>query len=199
MKIICSDDDLPHLGKEAAILVPNHRYSLDFLTTGKKTRLENRFEMCSVMIPDQFGALGILKAMQKNSIKFMPIIGWNFWFTENIFLARNAQRDIKKIQDGIDELVNSKKPFWMTLYVMDRNIIYNFDSRFFSCQNHLTKSVIDPYKAEGSRFTKAKHEASEEIAKSKNYKSLKHHLQPRPTGFVTVVEQLRQNKVQIHN
>ena len=73
------------------------------------------------MIPDQFGALGILKAMQKNSIKFMPIIGWNFWFTENIFLARNAQRDIKKIQDGIDELVNSKKPFWMTLYVMDRN------------------------------------------------------------------------------
>ena len=51
----------------------------------------------------------------------MPIIGWNFWFTENIFLARNAQRDIKKIQDGIDELVNSKKPFWMTLYVMDRN------------------------------------------------------------------------------
>lgn len=152
LKIICSDDDLPHLGKEAAILVPNHRYSLDFLTT--------------VMIPDQFGALGILKAMQKNSIKFMPIIGWNFWFTENIFLARNAQRDIKKIQDGIDELVNSKKPFWMTLY------------------------------AEGSRFTKAKHEASEEIAKSKNYKSLKHHLQPRPTGFVTVVEQLRQNKSQ---
>ena len=33
------------------------------------------------MIPDQFGALGILKAMQKNSIKYMPIIGWNFWFT----------------------------------------------------------------------------------------------------------------------
>ena len=57
----------------------------------------------------------------------MPIIGWNFWFTENIFLARNAQRDIKKIQDGIDELVNSKKPFWMTLYVMDRNnTIVNF-------------------------------------------------------------------------
>jgi len=122
--------------------------------------------LTTVMIPDQFGALGILKAMQKNSIKFMPIIGWNFWFTENIFLARNAQRDIKKIQDGIDELVNSKKPFWMTLY------------------------------AEGSRYTKAKHEASEEIAKSKNYKSLKHHLQPRPTGFVTVVEQLRQNKSQ---
>lgn len=149
LKVICSDQDLNHLGKEAAILVPNHRYSLDFLTT--------------VMIPDQFGALGILKAMQKNSIKFMPIIGWNFWFTENIFLARNAPRDIKRIDDGILELVKSKKPFWMTLY------------------------------AEGSRFTNAKHEASEEIAKEKNYKSLKHHLQPRPTGFSTVVQQLRKN------
>ena len=143
------------------------------------------------MIPDQFGALGILKAMQKNSIKFMPIIGWNFWFTENIFLARNAQRDIKKIQDGIDELVNSKKPFWMTLYVMDRNnTIINYPS-----MTHCLSHVFDPLKAEGSRYTKAKHEASEEIAKNKNYKSLKHHLQPRPTGFVTVVEQLRQNKV----
>ena len=84
------------------------------------------------MIPDQFGALGILKAMQKNSIKFMPIIGWNFWFTENIFLARNAQRDIKKIQDGIDELVNSKKPFWMTLYVMDRNNTISTQNKEFS-------------------------------------------------------------------
>ena len=85
------------------------------------------------MIPDQFGALGILKAMQKNSIKFMPIIGWNFWFTENIFLARNAQGDIKKIQDGIDELVNSKKPFWMTLYVLDRNtIIFKFSTLHFA-------------------------------------------------------------------
>ena len=72
-----------------------------------------------------------------------------------------------------------------------------FRLKIFSCQNHVIESVIDSYKAEGSRFTKAKHGASEEIAKSKNYKSLKHHLQPRPTGFVTVVEQLRQNKVQI--
>lgn len=152
LKVFCSDDDLPHLGNEAAILIPNHRYSLDFLTT--------------VMIPDQFGALGLLKAMQKNSIKFMPIIGWNFWFTENIFLQRKAATDIKKIENGIDELVSSKTPFWMTLY------------------------------AEGSRFTKEKHLASEEIAREKNFKSLEHHLQPRPTGFMTIIKKLRQNRDQ---
>ena len=56
-------------------------------------------------------------------------------------------------------------PFWMTLY------------------------------AEGTRFTAAKHERAEEVAKEKNYKSLQYHLQPRPTGFVTMIKKLRENRV----
>lgn len=60
------------------------------------------------MVPDQFGALGMLKAMQKNSIKFYPVIGWNFWFCENIFLARDAKRDIAAIETGIECLAKSK-------------------------------------------------------------------------------------------
>merc|ERR1712168_856834 len=151
-RVFYSDEDLPFIGNEAAILIPNHRYSLDFLTT--------------VMVPDQFGALGILKAMQKNSIKFYPVIGWNFWFCENIFLARDAKRDIATIENDIERLANSKMPFWMTLY------------------------------AEGTRFTTAKHERAEEVAREKNYKPLEHHLQPRPTGFVTIVKKLRENKGQ---
>ena len=39
--------------------------------------------------------------------------------SENIFLKRSAQSDIKKIEDGINELVNSRKPFWMTLYARE--------------------------------------------------------------------------------
>jgi len=152
LRVYCSDEDLPYIGKEAAILIPNHRYSLDFLTT--------------VMIPDQFGALGMFKAMQKKSIKYYPVIGWDFWFCENIFLARNAAKDIATIENDIERLANSQVPFWMTLY------------------------------AEGTRFTKAKHEAAEEIAKDKGYKPLKHHLQPRPTGFVTIIKKLRENKGQ---
>ena len=63
------------------------------------------------MVPDQFGALGMLKAMQKNSIKFYPVIGWNFWFCENIFLARDAKRDIATIEGDIERLANSKVKF----------------------------------------------------------------------------------------
>jgi len=117
------------------------------------------------MIPDQFGYLGYFKAFQKAEIKWMPIIGWNFWFTENIFLRRSAKRDISEIQNGMKTLVESKLPFWLVLY------------------------------AEGTRFSASKHAASEEIAKEKNYKSLKHHLQPRPTGFSEVVKVLRREKV----
>ena len=60
------------------------------------------------MIPDQFGALGMFKAMQKKSIKFYPVIGWDFWFCENIFLARNAAKDIATIENDIERLANSK-------------------------------------------------------------------------------------------
>merc|ERR1712048_306914 len=137
LRIYCSDDDLKMLGKEAAVWVANHRYSIDFLST--------------VMIPDQFGMLGSFKAFQKLETKWLPIVGWNFWFTENIFLRRQAKRDINEIQEGMKNLVKSKNPFSLVLY------------------------------AEGSRFTKAKHSASEDIAKEKNYPSLEHHLQPRPT------------------
>lgn len=152
LKVYCTDEDLPYIGKEAAIWVANHRYSLDFLST--------------VMIPDQFGVLGLLKAFQKIEIKWLPVVGWNFWFTENIFLRRSATRDIAAIQNGTENLVKSKLPFWLVLY------------------------------AEGTRFSAAKHVASEEFAKGKNYPSLKHHLQPRPTGFVEVIKVLKTVKDQ---
>ena len=61
------------------------------------------------MVPDQFDALGIFKAMQKKSIKYYPVIGWDFWFCENIFLARDAKRDIKTIENDIERLADSKE------------------------------------------------------------------------------------------
>jgi len=152
VKVYCSDEDLKHIGKESAVWVANHRYSLDFLST--------------VLIPDQFGFLGFLKAFQKSDVKFMPVVGWNFWFTENIFLKRQAARDIAAIQNGTARLVQSKLPFWLVLY------------------------------AEGTRFSKEKHEASEQFAREKNYESLKHHIQPRPTGFTEVVKVLKAVKDQ---
>ena len=51
--------------------------------------------------------------------------------------------------------------------------------------------------AEGTRFTAAKHERAEEVAREKNYAPLEHHLQVRPTGFVTIIKKLRETKVRI--
>lgn len=38
--------------------------------------------------------------------------------------------------------------------------------------------------SEGTRFTEAKHQASEQFARDKNLAPLKYHLQPRTRGFV---------------
>jgi len=155
LKIFCSDEDLEHIGNEAAVLIANHRYSIDFLST--------------VLFPDQFGRLGQFKAFHKNETKLLPIVGWGFWFTENIFLRRDAKRDVKAIESGVKRLVDSELPFWLMLY------------------------------AEGSRFTKDKHERSEEIAADKNWPSLEYHLQPRATGFTKVWEQVKNKNVAIYD
>ena len=109
--------------------------------------------------------MGKLKAFQKDSIKYMPIIGWNFWFTQNIFLKRQAQRDITRIQDGVKSLKESNLPFWLVLY------------------------------AEGTRYTKEKHAAGEDFAVQRGLPLLKHHIQPRPTGFTEVVKTVKSSKV----
>ena len=118
-----------------------------------------------VLIPDLFGYLGKLKAFQKDSIKYMPIIGWNFWFTQNIFLKRQAQRDITRIQEGVKSLKESNLPFWLVLY------------------------------AEGTRYTKEKHAAGEDFATQRGLPLLKHHIQPRPTGFTEVVKTVKSSEV----
>lgn len=48
--------------------------------------------------------------------------------------------------------------------------------------------------AEGTRFTKEKHDASVQFAKERNLVPLKHHLIPRAKGFVTCVPILKKYK-----
>ena len=45
--------------------------------------------------------------------------------------------------------------------------------------------------AEGTRFTKEKHEASRRFAEEKGLPVLKHHLTPRTKGFTTSLPHLR--------
>lgn len=50
------------------------------------------------------------------------------------------------------------------------------------------------FTAEGTRFSQAKHEASVKFAEGRNMVPLKHHLIPRPKGFVTCVPLLQKHK-----
>lgn len=50
------------------------------------------------------------------------------------------------------------------------------------------------FTAEGTRFSQAKHEASVKFAEERNLVPLKHHLIPRPKGFVTCVPLLQKHK-----
>lgn len=52
---------------------------------------------------------------------------------------------------------------------------------------------------EGTRFTPAKHQISEEFARAKNLKELKYHLQPRTKGFIASLPSMRGKVPALYN
>lgn len=52
---------------------------------------------------------------------------------------------------------------------------------------------------EGTRFTEDKHKISEEFARAKKVKSLKHHLQPRTKGFIASLPSMRGKVPAVYN
>ena len=99
----------------------------------------------------------------KNSLKYVPLLGWSFSFAEQIFVKRVWETDSKTLKKDLDAIFNE--------YPRD------------------LKYCVVMF-CEGTRFTKEKHEASMEIAKQKNYPLLKHHLLPRTRGFEMLVSQI---------
>jgi lysophosphatidic acid acyltransferase / lysophosphatidylinositol acyltransferase len=108
-----------------------------------------------------------VKAFAKNAIKYLIVFGWFFGLSEQIFLQRSFEKDKKVIIDAI------------------RNFLTYPGS---TC-------VMMP--AEGTRFTKEKHEASIAFAEKNNIKPFKHHLIPRARGFITCVPILKENQDKI--
>ena len=51
--------------------------------------------------------------------------------------------------------------------------------------------------AEGTRFTKEKHDVSVAFAKEKGLPILKHHLHPRPKGFTFLVNNLKETSTSL--
>lgn len=110
---------------------------------------------------EKFGGLGCTRGFIKNAIKYIPICGWFFGLAEHVFLLRSFDKDEKVIEKNISEYMTYPNSTWIVVT------------------------------AEGTRFTKEKHETSINFAKEKKMEPFKHHLIPRPKGFNTCIPILK--------
>jgi len=99
---------------------------------------------------------------QKKVISYIPTIGWSWKFAEFVFLERSFDKDKKIILTQLNEIFDYPDPVWLLL------------------------------NAEGTRFTKTKHEASVKFAQERNMTVLNHHLIPRTKGFTASLPVLKE-------
>lgn len=110
---------------------------------------------------DKIGVLGNCKAYAKKVISYMPTIGWSWKFSEFVFLERSFDKDKETILSQLNEIFDYPSPVWLLL------------------------------NAEGTRFTKSKHEASVKFAQERGMTVLNHHLIPRTKGFTASLPVLK--------
>jgi len=90
-----SGDDIPV--RETAIIIVNHRWYLDWLML---------FSFAT-----RKGRLGCVKIFCKDSIKYIPGIGWGCYLLDFIFLKRDWAKDFAHIQATFQNLKESGFPF----------------------------------------------------------------------------------------
>ena len=93
--LYCSEETLKNIGKENAISVLNHKYEIDWL--------------CAWLLCQRTGLLGGTKVFNKSATKYLPIIGWSFWFNNMLFLSREWTTDQKSLVVGIDRILQIPK------------------------------------------------------------------------------------------
>jgi lysophosphatidic acid acyltransferase/lysophosphatidylinositol acyltransferase len=145
------DDEsvLQMIGQEHVIVLMNHKYDIDWLMAW--------------ILAERLNMLGGTKIYGKSSLKWVPLIGWAWMFTESIFLKRDWDKDKEIISRDLKYIRDYPDGYWVTLLLF----------------------------CEGTRFTASKHAASMEVAKKKGLPLLKHHLLPRTKGFVHSVNGLK--------
>ena len=159
MRIYCDQEMLTRMeakdAEENALIVMNHHYELDWLYCW--------------MVGDRMGILGNCKAFAKESLKYVPILGWAGSWADNVYLKRNLEKDRSRMKNNLSELVGYPSPIWLFLF------------------------------PEGTRFTAEKHKASQEFAESRDLPKLEHHLTPRTKGFTFTLSNLDRSKMSLYD
>lgn len=73
------------------IFLANHGYELDWVGAW--------------LVTDKFGHLASCKAMLKSDLKYVPIVGWSWALSDQLFLDRDWEKDKHKFGDSMDVLM----------------------------------------------------------------------------------------------
>ncbi len=138
-------DDLP--AGENAIVLLNHQSMSDIAVIFTLARMKAR--------------IGDLKWFVKDTLKYVPGIGWGMLFLDCLFVRRNWTADRDYIYHVFGNILKYEVPLWLMTFV------------------------------EGTRITPSKIVGSQKYAQKKGLKPLGHVLIPRTKGFVASVQALR--------
>lgn len=144
-EVVFSGDEAPM--RENALVLPNHQEMSDITVLFRLARRKGR--------------LGDMKWFVKDSLKYVPGIGWGMLFLDCLFIKRDWTTDEKYLHKVFEKILANRIPLWLMTFV------------------------------EGTRIRAAKVETSRNYAQSAGLKPLKHLLTPRTKGFSATVENLR--------
>lgn len=77
--------------KDHSIFLANHGYELDWVGAW--------------LVTDKFGHMASCKAMLKSDLKYIPVVGWSWALSDQLFLDRNWEKDKHKFKNSIDTLL----------------------------------------------------------------------------------------------
>lgn len=143
VKVEVSGDEPVHEA-HSAFIISNHQSLLDPLVI--------------LIIARKLKALSYLKWFVKDSLRYVPLIGWGLLFLNCVFLKRNWLQDKNNIYASFRKLKISQDPIWLVSFV------------------------------EGTRSTAGKIKQSREFSKSQSVEPFQKVLHPKHKGFLVIIE-----------
>jgi len=150
MLVYCDDELATQLGEGGSglghcLVTMNHHTEIDWLYCWKLASFADR--------------LGNCRAFAKSVLKFVPVIGWSSYLSEDVYLARSWDKDKDEVDRSLQQLETFPSPVWLFLF------------------------------PEGTRLTADKLKASQEFASTRGLPDLEYHLTPRTRGFAFTLSQ----------
>jgi len=136
-----------YLGKEHSLVILNHAGELDWI-------------IVSALL-DKLHTLGNVKAYTKDTVKYIPFVGWGFWCCEFLYLSRSYEKDKKNLEKYAKSMPDYEEPITILLF------------------------------PEGTRLSPNKHAEGIKFCQERGLREMKHHLVPRTKGFTTSVPVMR--------